>query len=66
MLTRSLVARYPLTRMRQLAGVRFMWSNLIDSLAVMRDGSRGFGCILVGVVSLGSASLVWPQPPARP
>nr|XP_029119817.1 protein CHROMATIN REMODELING 20 isoform X2 [Elaeis guineensis] len=37
----------------QVAGIRFMWENVIQSVKKVRSGDRGFGCILAHTMGLG-------------
>ncbi|KAL8517913.1 hypothetical protein ACS0TY_009283 [Phlomoides rotata] len=37
----------------QIAGIRFMWENVIQSVKKVRSGDRGLGCILAHMMGLG-------------
>ncbi|EHA8587106.1 protein CHROMATIN REMODELING 20 [Cocos nucifera] len=37
----------------QVAGIRFMWENIIQSVKEVRSGGKGFGCILAHTMGLG-------------
>ncbi|XP_076906462.1 protein CHROMATIN REMODELING 20-like [Bidens hawaiensis] len=37
----------------QVAGIRFMWENIIQSITKVRSGDKGLGCILAHTMGLG-------------
>ncbi|XP_077229028.1 protein CHROMATIN REMODELING 20-like isoform X2 [Tasmannia lanceolata] len=37
----------------QIAGIRFMWENIIQSVRKVKSGDRGLGCILAHTMGLG-------------
>ncbi|KZV39240.1 protein CHROMATIN REMODELING 20 [Dorcoceras hygrometricum] len=37
----------------QIAGIRFMWENIIQSVRKVRSGDKGLGCILAHTMGLG-------------
>ncbi|PIN19967.1 Transcription regulator XNP/ATRX, DEAD-box superfamily [Handroanthus impetiginosus] len=37
----------------QVAGIRFMWENIIQSVRKVRSGDKGLGCILAHTMGLG-------------
>ncbi|XP_021684987.2 protein CHROMATIN REMODELING 20 isoform X2 [Hevea brasiliensis] len=37
----------------QVAGIRFMWENIIQSIGKVKSGDRGLGCILAHTMGLG-------------
>lgn len=37
----------------QVAGIQFMWENVIQSVKKVRSGDKGFGCILAHTMGLG-------------
>ncbi|KAK9078052.1 hypothetical protein SSX86_002109 [Deinandra increscens subsp. villosa] len=37
----------------QVAGIRFMWENIIQSIRKVRSGDKGLGCILAHTMGLG-------------
>ncbi|XXG90588.1 hypothetical protein AAC387_Pa12g2318 [Persea americana] len=37
----------------QVAGIRFMWENIIQSVRKVKSGDRGLGCILAHTMGLG-------------
>lgn len=37
----------------QIAGIRFMWENIIQSVRRVRSGDKGLGCILAHTMGLG-------------
>uniref|UniRef100_A0A2P2MV96 Uncharacterized protein MANES_09G147000 n=1 Tax=Rhizophora mucronata TaxID=61149 RepID=A0A2P2MV96_RHIMU len=37
----------------QLAGIRFLWENIIQSIGKVKSGDRGLGCILAHTMGLG-------------
>lgn len=39
--------------MIQVAGIRFMWENIIQSVRKVKSGDKGLGCILAHTMGLG-------------
>ncbi|PSR98829.1 Protein CHROMATIN REMODELING like [Actinidia chinensis var. chinensis] len=37
----------------QIAGIRFMWQNIIQSITKLKSGDKGLGCILAHTMGLG-------------
>lgn len=37
----------------QLAGIRFMWENIVQSIRKVKSGDKGLGCILAHTMGLG-------------
>ncbi|KAL6977033.1 DNA helicase [Sarracenia purpurea var. burkii] len=37
----------------QIAGIRFMWQNIIQSITKVKSGDKGLGCILAHTMGLG-------------
>lgn len=37
----------------QIAGIRFMWENIIQSVKKVKSGDIGLGCILAHTMGLG-------------
>lgn len=37
----------------QIAGIRFMWENIIQSVRKVKSGDKGLGCILAHTMGLG-------------
>lgn len=37
----------------QIAGIRFMWENIIQSISTAKSGDKGLGCILAHTMGLG-------------
>lgn len=37
----------------QIAGIRFMWENIIQSVRNVKSGDKGLGCILAHTMGLG-------------
>lgn len=37
----------------QVAGIRFLWENIIQSIGKARSGDKGLGCILAHMMGLG-------------
>ncbi|KAL8544534.1 hypothetical protein ACS0TY_004925 [Phlomoides rotata] len=40
-------------KIHQIAGIRFMWENIIQSVRKVRAGDKGLGCILAHTMGLG-------------
>lgn len=40
-------------KVHQIAGIRFMWENIIQSITKVRSGDKGLGCILAHTMGLG-------------
>ncbi|KAL0340798.1 UNVERIFIED_CONTAM: protein CHROMATIN REMODELING 20 [Sesamum radiatum] len=40
-------------KLHQIAGIRFMWENIIQSVRKVRSGDKGLGCILAHTMGLG-------------
>ncbi|KAI3459053.1 hypothetical protein Pfo_015716 [Paulownia fortunei] len=40
-------------KIHQIAGIRFMWENIIQSVRKVRSGDKGLGCILAHTMGLG-------------
>ncbi|KAL0298584.1 UNVERIFIED_CONTAM: protein CHROMATIN REMODELING 20 [Sesamum radiatum] len=40
-------------KLHQIAGIRFMWENIIQSERKVRSGDKGLGCILAHTMGLG-------------
>ncbi|XP_042036260.1 protein CHROMATIN REMODELING 20-like [Salvia splendens] len=40
-------------KIHQVAGIRFMWENIIQSVTKVRSGDKGLGCILAHTMGLG-------------
>ncbi|XP_022742818.1 protein CHROMATIN REMODELING 20 isoform X3 [Durio zibethinus] len=40
-------------KVHQIAGIRFMWENIIQSITKVRSGDKGLGCILAHMMGLG-------------
>ncbi|XP_057802086.1 protein CHROMATIN REMODELING 20-like isoform X2 [Salvia miltiorrhiza] len=40
-------------KIHQVAGIRFMWENIIQSVRKVRSGDKGLGCILAHTMGLG-------------
>ncbi|EXB93143.1 Transcriptional regulator ATRX-like protein [Morus notabilis] len=40
-------------KVHQIAGIRFMWENIIQSVRKVKSGDRGLGCILAHTMGLG-------------
>ncbi|KAK6288945.1 hypothetical protein POUND7_000486 [Theobroma cacao] len=40
-------------KVHQIAGIRFLWENIIQSITKVRSGDRGLGCILAHTMGLG-------------
>lgn len=40
-------------KIHQVAGIRFMWENIIQSVRNVRSGDKGLGCILAHTMGLG-------------
>ena len=37
----------------QVAGIRYMWENIIQSIRNVKAGDKGLGCILAHTMGLG-------------
>ena len=37
----------------QIAGIRFLWENIIQSITKVKSGDKGLGCILAHTMGLG-------------
>ncbi|XAR65788.1 DNA helicase [Bertholletia excelsa] len=40
-------------KVHQIAGIRFMWENIIQSVTKVKSGDKGLGCILAHTMGLG-------------
>ncbi|CAI0433576.1 unnamed protein product [Linum tenue] len=40
-------------KVHQVAGIRFMWENIIQSIGRVKSGDKGLGCILAHTMGLG-------------
>ncbi|GMI79137.1 hypothetical protein like AT1G08600 [Hibiscus trionum] len=40
-------------KVHQIAGIRFMWENIIQSITKVKSGDKGLGCILAHTMGLG-------------
>ncbi|GAV83009.1 SNF2_N domain-containing protein/Helicase_C domain-containing protein [Cephalotus follicularis] len=40
-------------KVHQIAGIRFMWENIIQSIRKVKSGDKGLGCILAHTMGLG-------------
>ncbi|KAE8699169.1 Protein CHROMATIN REMODELING 20 [Hibiscus syriacus] len=40
-------------KIHQIAGIRFMWENIIQSITKVKSGDKGLGCILAHTMGLG-------------
>ncbi|KAK6915312.1 SNF2, N-terminal [Dillenia turbinata] len=40
-------------KVHQIAGIRFMWENIIQSINKVKSGDKGLGCILAHTMGLG-------------
>lgn len=40
-------------KLLQVAGIRFMWENIIQSITKVKSGDKGLGCILAHTMGLG-------------
>ncbi|KAJ8760391.1 hypothetical protein K2173_015058 [Erythroxylum novogranatense] len=40
-------------KVHQVAGIRFLWENIIQTIGKVRSGDRGLGCILAHTMGLG-------------
>ncbi|XP_065852445.1 protein CHROMATIN REMODELING 20 isoform X2 [Euphorbia lathyris] len=40
-------------KVHQVAGIRFMWENIIQTIGKVKSGDRGLGCILAHTMGLG-------------
>lgn len=43
----------PISCELQVAGIRFIWENIIQSVRKVRSGDKGLGCILAHTMGLG-------------
>lgn len=48
-----LIVMVPSDLLFQVAGIRFLWENIIQSIRKLKSGDKGLGCILAHTMGLG-------------